>query len=159
MVSGGQSLARGSCVQKVKTSLNQTGSRRRPLVTRLSPHRYVLDSTKRPHIKIQPPFIRPDLSDRQMTVKVSDNGLHGTIVSSKVRPAGFILKLNFHFYIFSILHFYIFSFLHIFIFIFFHFYIFSFFSFLSSSLKSVWTPWMKTEPRRRCRPKPSGTTS
>uniref|UniRef100_A0A3P8VRU1 Palmitoyltransferase n=1 Tax=Cynoglossus semilaevis TaxID=244447 RepID=A0A3P8VRU1_CYNSE len=44
---------------------------------------YVLDSTKRPHIKIQPPFIRPDLSDRQMTVKVSDNGLHGTIVSSK----------------------------------------------------------------------------
>lgn len=45
--------------------------------------RYVLDPRKKPHIKIQPPFIRPDLSDRQITIKVSDNGIHGTIISSK----------------------------------------------------------------------------
>uniref|UniRef100_A0A672ZLZ6 Palmitoyltransferase n=1 Tax=Sphaeramia orbicularis TaxID=375764 RepID=A0A672ZLZ6_9TELE len=45
--------------------------------------RYMLDPRKKPHIKIQPPFIRPDLSDRQITIKVSDNGIHGTIISSK----------------------------------------------------------------------------
>ncbi|KAG7241365.1 hypothetical protein INR49_025565, partial [Caranx melampygus] len=44
---------------------------------------YMLDPKKKPHIKIQPPFIRPDLSDRQITIKISDNGVHGTIISSK----------------------------------------------------------------------------
>uniref|UniRef100_A0A3P9Q319 Palmitoyltransferase n=1 Tax=Poecilia reticulata TaxID=8081 RepID=A0A3P9Q319_POERE len=46
--------------------------------------RYVFDPRKRPHVKIQPPFIRPDLSDRQITIKVSDNGMHSTITNSKV---------------------------------------------------------------------------
>lgn len=46
--------------------------------------RYILDPRKKPHVKIQPPFIRPDLSDRQITIKVSDNGIHSTIISSKV---------------------------------------------------------------------------
>lgn len=46
--------------------------------------RYMLDPRKKPHVKIQPPFIRPDLSDRQITIKVSDNGIHNTIISSKV---------------------------------------------------------------------------
>uniref|UniRef100_A0A8D3CQR1 Palmitoyltransferase n=1 Tax=Scophthalmus maximus TaxID=52904 RepID=A0A8D3CQR1_SCOMX len=45
--------------------------------------RYTLDPRKKPHVKIQPPFIRPDLSDRQITIKVSDNGIQG-IISSKV---------------------------------------------------------------------------
>lgn len=49
--------------------------------------RYMLDPKKKPHIKIQPPFIRPDLSDRQITIKVSDNGIHGTIVSSKSKSS------------------------------------------------------------------------
>lgn len=44
----------------------------------------MLDPRKKPHVKIQPPFIRPDLSDRQITIKVSDNGIHNTIISSKV---------------------------------------------------------------------------
>ncbi|KAF0033631.1 hypothetical protein F2P81_013697 [Scophthalmus maximus] len=43
---------------------------------------YTLDPRKKPHVKIQPPFIRPDLSDRQITIKVSDNGMQG-IISSK----------------------------------------------------------------------------
>uniref|UniRef100_A0A8C8DKF7 Palmitoyltransferase n=1 Tax=Oryzias sinensis TaxID=183150 RepID=A0A8C8DKF7_9TELE len=45
--------------------------------------RYVLDPKKKPHIKIQPPFIRPDTSERHITIKVSDNGIHGTIIHSK----------------------------------------------------------------------------
>uniref|UniRef100_A0A3Q1F6C3 Palmitoyltransferase n=1 Tax=Acanthochromis polyacanthus TaxID=80966 RepID=A0A3Q1F6C3_9TELE len=49
--------------------------------------RYMLDPRKKPHVKIQPPFIRPDLSDRQITIKVSDNGIHGTIISSKSKSS------------------------------------------------------------------------
>ncbi|KAK2837652.1 hypothetical protein Q5P01_014864 [Channa striata] len=49
--------------------------------------RYTLDPRKKPHIKIQPPFIRPDLSDRQITIKVSDNGIHSTIISSKSKSS------------------------------------------------------------------------
>ncbi|XP_054630366.1 palmitoyltransferase ZDHHC8B [Dunckerocampus dactyliophorus] len=49
--------------------------------------RYTLDPRKKPHIKVQPPFIRPDLSDRQITIKVNDNGIHGTIISSKSKSS------------------------------------------------------------------------
>ncbi|CAN9513549.1 unnamed protein product [Ophioblennius macclurei] len=49
--------------------------------------RYVLDPRKKPQVKIQPPFIRPDLSDRQITIKISDNGVHGTIISSKSKSS------------------------------------------------------------------------
>lgn len=49
--------------------------------------RYMLDPRKKPHVKIQPPFIRPDLSDRQITIKVSDNGIHNTIISSKSKSS------------------------------------------------------------------------
>ncbi|XP_061674601.1 palmitoyltransferase ZDHHC8B isoform X1 [Syngnathoides biaculeatus] len=45
--------------------------------------RYIVDPRKKPHIKIQPPFIRPELSDRQITIKVNDNGIQGTVISSK----------------------------------------------------------------------------
>uniref|UniRef100_A0A668A4X9 Palmitoyltransferase n=1 Tax=Myripristis murdjan TaxID=586833 RepID=A0A668A4X9_9TELE len=49
--------------------------------------RYMVDPRKKPPVKIQPPFIRPDLSDRQITIKVSDNGIHGTIISSKSKSS------------------------------------------------------------------------
>lgn len=49
--------------------------------------RYIVDPKKKPHVKIQPPFIRPELSDRQITIKISDNGIHSTIIRSKVSRA------------------------------------------------------------------------
>lgn len=49
--------------------------------------RYIVDPKKKPHVKIQPPFIRPDLSDRQITIKISDNGIHSTVIRSKVSHA------------------------------------------------------------------------
>ncbi|KAM9393020.1 palmitoyltransferase ZDHHC8B [Pholidichthys leucotaenia] len=49
--------------------------------------RYMLDPRKKTHIKIQPPFIQPDLSDRQITIKVSDNGIHSTIIRSKSKSS------------------------------------------------------------------------
>lgn len=57
----------------------------------------MLDPRKKPHVKIQPPFIRPDLSDRQITIKVSDNGIHNTIISSKVSFPQFDRALRCHF--------------------------------------------------------------
>lgn len=57
----------------------------------------MLDPRKKPHIKIQPPFIRPDLSDRQITIKISDNGVHGTIISSKVSCLGLLHTCSFWF--------------------------------------------------------------
>ncbi|XP_075904378.1 palmitoyltransferase ZDHHC8B [Nelusetta ayraudi] len=49
--------------------------------------RYFLDPRKKAPVKIQPPFIRPDLSDRQITIKVSDNGLHSTIIRAKSKSS------------------------------------------------------------------------
>ncbi|KAM4616933.1 palmitoyltransferase ZDHHC8B [Polymixia lowei] len=49
--------------------------------------RYIMDPRKKPPVKMQPPFLRPDLSDRQITIKVSDNGIHGTIISSKSKSS------------------------------------------------------------------------
>ncbi|XP_056148893.1 palmitoyltransferase ZDHHC8B [Lampris incognitus] len=54
--------------------------------------RYILDPRKKPPMKIQPPFIRPDLSDRQITIKVSDNGIHSTIISSKSKSSLNVLE-------------------------------------------------------------------
>ncbi|KAG7480935.1 hypothetical protein MATL_G00061540 [Megalops atlanticus] len=45
--------------------------------------RYMVDPRKKPHISIQPPFLRPDLSDRQVSIKISDNGIHGNILRTK----------------------------------------------------------------------------
>ncbi|XP_077416394.1 palmitoyltransferase ZDHHC8B isoform X2 [Vanacampus margaritifer] len=49
--------------------------------------RYAFDPRKKPHIKIQPPFIRPDLADKQITIKINDNGIHSTIISSKSKSS------------------------------------------------------------------------
>ncbi|CAL8329186.1 unnamed protein product [Arctogadus glacialis] len=49
--------------------------------------RYTVDLRKKPPVKIQPPFLRPDLSDCQIIIKVSDNGLHSTVISSKSKSS------------------------------------------------------------------------
>lgn len=55
--------------------------------------RYILDPKKKAHVKIQPPFIRPDLSERQITIKINDNGIHSTIIRSKVSPRYSLFRL------------------------------------------------------------------
>ncbi|MFT7808400.1 putative palmitoyltransferase ZDHHC8 [Arapaima gigas] len=45
--------------------------------------RYIVDPSKKTPVTIQPPFLQPDLSDRQVTIKISDNGIHGNILRSK----------------------------------------------------------------------------
>ncbi|XP_075688714.1 palmitoyltransferase ZDHHC8 [Rhinoderma darwinii] len=52
------------------------------LCSPLSP-RYVVEPKKRPPITLKPPFIRQDLSERQITVKISDNGIQANLHSSK----------------------------------------------------------------------------
>ncbi|KAA8592972.1 hypothetical protein FQN60_018427 [Etheostoma spectabile] len=49
--------------------------------------RYTSDPRKKPSVRIQPPFIRPDLSERQITIMISDNGIHSTIISSKSKSS------------------------------------------------------------------------
>ncbi|KAG5840448.1 hypothetical protein ANANG_G00188930 [Anguilla anguilla] len=45
--------------------------------------RYMLDPRKRPHVPVQPPFLRPDPTDRRVSIKVSDNGIHGNVFRTK----------------------------------------------------------------------------
>ncbi|NP_001088159.1 zinc finger DHHC-type containing 8 S homeolog [Xenopus laevis] len=53
------------------------------LCSPLSP-RYIVDPKKRPTVALKPPFIRPDvLSERQITVKISDNGIQANLHRSK----------------------------------------------------------------------------
>uniref|UniRef100_A0A8C7FCQ5 Palmitoyltransferase n=1 Tax=Oncorhynchus kisutch TaxID=8019 RepID=A0A8C7FCQ5_ONCKI len=49
----------------------------------LAPRYNGVDPRKKPPVSIQPPFIRPDLSDRQISIKVSNNGIHTSILQSK----------------------------------------------------------------------------
>lgn len=49
-------------------------------------YRYISDPRKKIPIALKPPFLRPDLSNRHVTVKVSDNGIHSNILRSKVSP-------------------------------------------------------------------------
>uniref|UniRef100_A0A8C1JAL1 Palmitoyltransferase n=1 Tax=Cyprinus carpio TaxID=7962 RepID=A0A8C1JAL1_CYPCA len=50
--------------------------------------RYVADPRKKIPITMKPPFIRPDLSNRHVSVKVSDNGIHSNILRSKTSLDG-----------------------------------------------------------------------
>ncbi|KAM9331445.1 LOW QUALITY PROTEIN: palmitoyltransferase ZDHHC8 [Gastrophryne carolinensis] len=52
------------------------------LCSPLSP-RYVVEPKKRPQITLKPPFIRHDLSERQITVKISDNGIQANLHHTK----------------------------------------------------------------------------
>ncbi|MBN3298888.1 ZDHC8 palmitoyltransferase, partial [Amia calva] len=49
--------------------------------------RYVSDPRKKPAVCIKPPFLRPDPSDRQITVKISDNGIHANIHKTKSKSS------------------------------------------------------------------------
>ncbi|XP_060739796.1 palmitoyltransferase ZDHHC8B [Tachysurus vachellii] len=58
------------------------GNVKHVLCSPLAP-RYIVDPRKKPNIQINPPFLRPVLSDRNVVVKVSDNGVHTNILRSK----------------------------------------------------------------------------
>ncbi|KAM7034055.1 palmitoyltransferase ZDHHC8 isoform 3-T5 [Acridotheres tristis] len=45
--------------------------------------RYVVEPKKKQAVSVKPPFLRPDLSERQITVKISDNGIQANLNRSK----------------------------------------------------------------------------
>uniref|UniRef100_A0A6J0V1Z4 Palmitoyltransferase n=1 Tax=Pogona vitticeps TaxID=103695 RepID=A0A6J0V1Z4_9SAUR len=45
--------------------------------------RYIVEPKKKQPISIKPPFLRPDLTERQITVKISDNGIQANLNRSK----------------------------------------------------------------------------
>ncbi|XP_062873781.1 palmitoyltransferase ZDHHC8B [Trichomycterus rosablanca] len=49
--------------------------------------RYLIDPRKKPSVPIEPPFLRPALTDRSVTVKVSDNGVHANMLRSKSKTS------------------------------------------------------------------------
>uniref|UniRef100_A0A3B1JM09 protein S-acyltransferase n=1 Tax=Astyanax mexicanus TaxID=7994 RepID=A0A3B1JM09_ASTMX len=58
------------------------GNVKHVLCSPLAP-RYMVDPRKKPAFPIKPPFLRPVLPDRCVTVKLSDNGIHGSILRTK----------------------------------------------------------------------------
>ncbi|XP_030647603.1 palmitoyltransferase ZDHHC8B [Chanos chanos] len=62
------------------------GNVKHVLCSPLAP-RYMVDPRKKAPVSIQPPFLRPALSDRHIAVKVSDNGIHSSILRSKSRTS------------------------------------------------------------------------
>ncbi|XP_016147401.1 palmitoyltransferase ZDHHC8B [Sinocyclocheilus grahami] len=63
------------------------GNVKHVLCSPLAP-RYIADPRKKIPITMNPPFIRPDLSNRHVSVKVSDNGIHSNILRSKTSLDG-----------------------------------------------------------------------
>ncbi|XP_065273736.1 palmitoyltransferase ZDHHC8 [Emys orbicularis] len=45
--------------------------------------RYIVEPKKKQAVSVKPPFFRPDLSERQITVKISDNGIQANLNRSK----------------------------------------------------------------------------
>ncbi|XP_042721541.1 palmitoyltransferase ZDHHC8 isoform X3 [Lagopus leucura] len=45
--------------------------------------RYIVEPKKKLAVSVKPPFLRPDLSERQITVKISDNGIQANLNRSK----------------------------------------------------------------------------
>uniref|UniRef100_A0A8B9KAD1 Palmitoyltransferase n=1 Tax=Astyanax mexicanus TaxID=7994 RepID=A0A8B9KAD1_ASTMX len=68
------------------------GNVKHVLCSPLAP-RYMVDPRKKPAFPIKPPFLRPVLPDRCVTVKLSDNGIHGSILRTKVSPKHPLLPL------------------------------------------------------------------
>ncbi|XP_051969951.1 palmitoyltransferase ZDHHC8B [Xyrauchen texanus] len=58
------------------------GNVKHVLCSPLAP-RYIADPRKKTPITIKPPFLRPDLSTRHISVKVTDNGIHSNILRTK----------------------------------------------------------------------------
>nr|XP_055054572.1 palmitoyltransferase ZDHHC8B isoform X1 [Misgurnus anguillicaudatus] len=49
--------------------------------------RYVSDPRKKTPVTIKPPFLRPDLPNHHVTVKVSDNGIHSNVFLTKSKTS------------------------------------------------------------------------
>ncbi|XP_015221417.1 palmitoyltransferase ZDHHC8B [Lepisosteus oculatus] len=49
--------------------------------------RYIADPREKPQVCIKPPFLHPSLTDRQITVKISDNGIHANIHRTKSKSS------------------------------------------------------------------------
>uniref|UniRef100_A0A8C2I066 Palmitoyltransferase n=1 Tax=Cyprinus carpio TaxID=7962 RepID=A0A8C2I066_CYPCA len=62
------------------------GNVKHVLCSPLAP-RYISDPKKKLPITLKPPFLRPDLSNRHVSVKVSDNGIHSSILRSKSKTS------------------------------------------------------------------------
>ncbi|XP_053135949.1 palmitoyltransferase ZDHHC8 isoform X1 [Hemicordylus capensis] len=45
--------------------------------------RYIVEPKKKQPVSMKPPFLRPDLTERQITVKISDNGIQANLNRSK----------------------------------------------------------------------------
>ncbi|XP_054852976.1 palmitoyltransferase ZDHHC8 isoform X2 [Eublepharis macularius] len=45
--------------------------------------RYIVEPKKKQPVSVKPPFLRPDLTERQITVKISDNGIQANLNRSK----------------------------------------------------------------------------
>ncbi|XP_053337641.1 palmitoyltransferase ZDHHC8B [Clarias gariepinus] len=62
------------------------GNMKHVLCSPLAP-RYMVDPMKKLSIRMTPPFLRPVLSDRNVVVKVSDNGVHTNILRAKSKTS------------------------------------------------------------------------
>nr|BAC24796.1 zisp [Danio rerio] len=62
------------------------GNVKHVLCSPLAP-RYIADPRKKIPVTVTPPFLRPDLSNRHISVKVSDNGIHSNILRSKSKTS------------------------------------------------------------------------
>ncbi|KAF7687154.1 hypothetical protein HF521_014382 [Silurus meridionalis] len=62
------------------------GNVKHVLCSPLAP-RYMVDPRKTPNIQVTPPFLRPVLSERNVIVKVSDNGVHANILRMKSKTS------------------------------------------------------------------------
>ncbi|KAK7164157.1 hypothetical protein R3I94_002771 [Phoxinus phoxinus] len=62
------------------------GNVKHVLCSPLAP-RYTADPRKKIPIALKPPFLRPDLPNRHVTVKISDNGIHSNILRSKSKTS------------------------------------------------------------------------
>ncbi|KAF4074135.1 hypothetical protein AMELA_G00236110 [Ameiurus melas] len=62
------------------------GNVKHVLCSPLAP-RYMVDPRKKPNIQINPPFLRPVVSERNVVVKVSDNGVHANILRTKSKAS------------------------------------------------------------------------
>ncbi|KAJ6656547.1 hypothetical protein lerEdw1_003673, partial [Lerista edwardsae] len=45
--------------------------------------RYIVEPKKKQSVSVKPPFLRPELTERQITVKISDNGIQANLNRSK----------------------------------------------------------------------------
>ncbi|XP_030074696.1 palmitoyltransferase ZDHHC8 [Microcaecilia unicolor] len=49
--------------------------------------RYVVEPKKKQAVSVKPPFLRPDVSEKQITVKISDNGIQANLQRTKSKSS------------------------------------------------------------------------